>query len=94
MTIKAETLFKKWHKNPKFRREYEALEEEFDLARALIDARSRANLSQEELADRMETSQSVVARLESGRGNPSLSTLSRYAEATGTRLKIDFQPIQ
>ena len=64
-------LHKKWMKDPEYRREYDALEEEFALASAIIEARSRAGLTQEELAARMETSQSAIARLESGRMIPS-----------------------
>ena len=85
-------LHKKWMKDPEYRREYEALEEEFALASAIIEARSRAGLTQEELAARMETSQSAIARLESGRMIPSGGTLKRFAKATGTRLRISFEP--
>jgi transcriptional regulator with XRE-family HTH domain len=87
-------LHKKWMKDPEYRREYENLEEEFALASALIEARARAGLTQEELADRMETSQSAVARLESGRMIPSGRTLKRFAKATGTRLRISFEPLR
>jgi transcriptional regulator with XRE-family HTH domain len=79
-------------KDPDYRREYDALEEEFALASALIEARSRAGLTQEELAARMETSQSAIARMESGRTIPSGTTLKRFARATGTRLRITFEP--
>lgn len=58
---------------------------------ALGEARGEANPSQAEIARRMGTSQPAVARLESGRGNPSLATLRRYAEATGTKLRISFE---
>lgn len=85
-------LHKKWMKDPKYRHEYEGLEEEFALASALIEARSRAGLTQEELAAKMETSQSAIARLESGRTTPSGRTLKRFAKATGTRLRIRFEP--
>ncbi len=85
-------LHKKWLKDPSYRKEYDALESEFDLASALIDARSRAGLTQEELASRMDTSQSTIARLESGRTVPSGRTLARFAKATGTRLRITFEP--
>ena len=80
------TLGKKWKMDPAFRTEYDALEEEFALATALIEARKHADLTQEQLAARMETSQASIARLEGNKGNPSLNTLRRYAEATGTRL--------
>ena len=84
---------KKWRKDPCFVSAYDALEEEFALMNAFIDARSRAGLTQAELATRMKTSQSVIARLESGAAHPSTRTLARLAEATGTRLKISFKPI-
>jgi len=79
-------------RDPRYRREYDALEEEFALASAMIEARARAGLTQEELAERMATSQSAIARMESGRSIPSGSTLKRFAKATGTRLRIRFEP--
>lgn len=84
-------LGQKWKKDPAFKTEYDALEEEFALAAALIEARKLADLTQEQMAERMETSQAAIARLEGNKGNPSLSTLRRYAAATGTRLKITFE---
>jgi DNA-binding XRE family transcriptional regulator len=81
-----------WRKDPAYRVAYDALDEEFTLASALIEARSAADISQEEIARRMHTSQPAVARLEAGRGNPSLNTLRRYAAATGTRLRLVFEP--
>lgn len=83
-------LQKAWMKNPKYRREYEALEEEFSLTAALIEARSRAGLTQEQVARRMNTTQAVVARLEGSM--PSTRTLEKYAKATGSRLRISFEP--
>ena len=62
--ITLDDLHKKWLKSPSYRREYNALEEEFSLTRALIEARSRAGLTQEQVAQRMKTTQAVVARLE------------------------------
>ena len=85
-------LHKKWLKEPAYRKEYEALEEEFALASAMIAARARAGFTQEELAEKMQTSQSTIARLESGRTVPSGRTLARFAKATGTRLRISFEP--
>ncbi|MBV8755435.1 MAG: helix-turn-helix transcriptional regulator [Hyphomicrobiales bacterium] len=90
---RVDVLHKKWLKDAEYRREYDALEEEFALASAVVKARSRAGLSQAELARRMKTTQSTVARLESGRGRPSTRTLDRFAKATGHRLKISFEPI-
>ncbi len=84
--------FKRWDKEPGFNQAYDALEDEFVFAAALIDARAHAGLSQEDVAARMRTSQQAVSRLEGGRANPSLDTLHRFAKATGTRLKISFEP--
>ena len=79
-------------KEPGFKAGYDALEGEFAIASILIDARTRANLSQQELADRMGTSQSTIARLESGASKPSISTLERIAKATGTKVRISLEP--
>ncbi|MGA7485431.1 MAG: helix-turn-helix transcriptional regulator [Xanthobacteraceae bacterium] len=57
-------------------------------------ARIRAGLSQAELARRMQTTQSTIARLESGQGRPSTRTLDRFARATGHRLRISFEPVK
>jgi len=87
-------LHKKWMKDPNYRREYEALDEEFALIAEVAKARARAGLSQAQLAKRMKTTQSTIARLESGRGRPSTRTLDRFAKATGHRLKISFEPVK
>ena len=76
--------------DPEYRAAHAALEDEFTLVSALIGARVRAGLSQSELARRMGTSQAAIARMESGRYLPSSRTLQRFAEATGTKLRISF----
>ena len=91
---KIRELHRKWMKDPQYRREYNALEEEFTLAIAVAKARASAGLSQAELAKRMRTTQSTIARLESGRGQPSTRTLGRLAKATGHKLKITFEPMR
>lgn len=85
-------LHEKWMQNPEYRSEYDALEEEFSMASTLIRARTEAGLTQEELARRMNTTQSVIARMEGGRVKPSSRTLQRFAKATGMRMKITFVP--
>jgi transcriptional regulator with XRE-family HTH domain len=80
-------------KNPAYRREYAALAEEFALAKALLTARGNAGMTQAQVARRMKTTQTAVARLEGGRLNPSTRTLARYANATGHRLVIGFEPL-
>jgi ribosome-binding protein aMBF1 (putative translation factor) len=76
-----------------YREAYEALDEEFALIDSLIRARTSARLSQAEVASRMGTTESVISRLESGRAKPSTRTLERYAEATGHKLRISFEPL-
>jgi len=74
--------------DPTVRAEYDALAPEFEIAAELVKARVRAGLSQSELAARMGTSQSAIARLESGQTLPSTKTLLRYANATGSKFHV------
>lgn len=85
-------LKKRMMKNPDFRAEYAKADVEFSLVEALVRARAAANLTQADLAARLGTTQSAIARLEGGHVSPTLATLRRYAEATGTRLEIDLVP--
>jgi DNA-binding XRE family transcriptional regulator len=75
--------------NPEFQQEYEKADAEFRLVESLVNARTKANLSQAEVARRVGTTQSAIARLEGGGVTPSISTLRRYAEATGMGLEIN-----
>ncbi len=86
-------LHAKWMENPSYRAEYEAMRSEFELAAAIIDTRSKAGLTQEQLAELMAAPQSLVARIESGTHNTTLKTLERFARATGTHLRIVFEPL-
>ena len=90
MFIPVEEAFLEWRKDPEFVAAYDALEEEFALAEALIVARAKADMTQEDVAQKMGTTQAVIARLESGRSMPSTRTLTRFADATGTKLRISF----
>lgn len=83
-TLKAELLA-----NPELLQAYEDLKPEYEIARTIIRARVAAGLSQAELAERMGTAQSYVARLESGRILPSTKTLLKVAEATNTHARFD-----
>jgi len=75
-------------KDEGFRVEFVELEDEFALASQLIEARKKAHLTQDEVAKRMGTTQSVVARLESGHPLPSLRSLKRYAQAVNGKVEI------
>lgn len=85
-------LLARWRKDPAYAREFAELEGEFAIAAALISARSHAGLTQAELARRMGTTQSAVARMEGGKVKPSTATLEKVAAATGMRLKVVFEP--
>jgi transcriptional regulator with XRE-family HTH domain len=89
---KIKDLHRRWSRDDDYKAAYDGLEEEFRLARALIEARAAAGLSQSQLARRMKTSQSYIARIEGGKVRPSTDALERFAQATGTRLRIIFEP--
>ena len=72
---------------------YNAMADEFATARELISARSHAGLTQSQVAQRMGTTQSVIARLEGGRSAPSLRSIQRYAKAIGCRATIRIEPM-
>lgn len=76
--------------DPEVKATYENLRDEFELHAKLIELRKSANFTQEELAQKMHTTKSAIARLESLKSNPTLATLKSYAKAFGKRLKIEF----
>lgn len=88
MTVPYDQLKSKLLANPDVKREYEALAPEFEISAELLKARLRAGLSQAELAAIMSTSQSTIARLESGQTLPSTKTLLRFAQATGSKIHL------
>lgn len=77
-------------KNPKFRQALKEIEPEYQVARALILARLKNDLTQKELAKKMRTKQSVISRVENAKTTPSLSFLKRLAEVLDTRLEVRF----
>ena len=83
-TMRYEELLRESMRDPGFKREYDALEEEFTLAREIIELRIRRKLTQKQLAQQMGTSQPAIARIESGSyKNVSLSFLRRLGKALG-----------
>ena len=77
-------------KDDEFRREYEALEPEFAIMQAMIDARNSSGLTQKQLSERSGIAQGDISKLENGNGNPSIRTLKRLADAMGKKLRIEF----
>lgn len=75
-----------------FEKEYENLQPEFDVIRAIVDARISQNLTQKELAEKTGINQADISKLENGTRNPSLKLLKRLASGMGMELKIDFIP--
>ena len=80
--------------NEDFRKEYEAIQPEMDVIRAMIDARIEQNLTQKELAARTGIDQADISKLENGTRNPSLKLLKKLASGLGMQLKIEFVPMQ
>ncbi len=79
--------------NPKFRAEWEALEPEFQIIRAIIEGRDTKDLTQKQLSEATGITQADISRLENGTANPSLRTLKRLAAGLGMRLKLEFIPL-
>ena len=94
-TINSKKFLKKQLKNEKFKKEYDDLQEEFEIAREVIKLRKKLNLTQKELAVLAGTSQPAIARLESGNyKNLSLKFLRKVGKALGTTPKIHFKKIK
>ena len=85
-------FFEEQMKNPEFRKEWEALQPEFAIVQAMIDAREKTGMTQKELAEKTGITQADISRLENGNANPSLKTLQRLAEGMGMTLKLEFIP--
>ena len=78
--------------DPEFKKEYDALELEFELIRAFLDARNEKGLTQKELSQITGITQADISKLENGNANPSIKTLERLAAGLGKRLKIELVP--
>ena len=79
--------------DPEYRSEYDALEPEFAIIRAMVDTRKESGLTQKQLAEQTGIAQGDISKIENGNGNPSLKTLKRLASAMGMKLKLEFVPI-
>ena len=75
-----------------FRKEWENIQPEMDVIRAMVDARISQNLTQKELAERTGINQADISKLENGTRNPSLKLLKRLADGMGMTLKLEFVP--
>lgn len=80
-------------KEPGFRNEYEALEPEFAIAQAIIDARKKTGYTQKQLSEKTGIAQGDISKIEKGEANPSLRTLKRLASGMGMKLSLMFEPI-
>ncbi|MFA6729483.1 MAG: helix-turn-helix transcriptional regulator [Eubacteriales bacterium] len=79
-------------KNPEFKKEWDALEPEYQIIKAMLDSRAEKSLTQKQLADVTGIPQADISRLENGNANPSLKTLQRLADGMGMKLKLEFIP--
>ena len=87
-------LLKEQLKDPQFKAEWDALEPEYAIVQAIIDARKRSGLTQKELSDRSGINQADISRIERGVGNPSLRTITRLASSMGMTVKLEFTPVR
>lgn len=85
-------MLEKQLEDDEFRKEYEAIQPEMDVIRAIVDARASQNLTQKELAERTGINQADISKIENGTRNPSLNLLKRLADGMGMALKIEFIP--
>ena len=79
-------------RDPEFKKEYDALEPEFSIVQAMIDARKISGMTQKELSDKTGIAQGDISKLENGSANPSIKTLQRLAAGMGMKLKLEFIP--
>lgn len=85
-------MLSKQLQDDEFKKEYEAIQPEMDVIRAIVDARNSQNMTQKELAERTGINQADISKLENGTRNPSVNLLKRLAEGMGMALKIEFVP--
>ena len=93
MSNSFDDFLKEQLQDAEFRAEYEALEPEFAIMQAMIDARKATGMTQKQLAEATGINQADISKLERGSGNPSLRTLQRLAAGMGMRVKLEFEPI-
>ncbi len=86
-----DTYKQKLLKDPEFKKLYEDSRPEFEIAKAIIRARIENKITQKELAVKMNTTQSVISRVEQGKTSPSISLLKRLAAALNTTLQVQFK---
>ena len=77
--------------NPEFKKEWDNLEVEFQIIKAMIDGRNENHLTQRELSDMTGIAQGDISKIENGNANPSIKTLDRLADALGNKLKVTFE---
>ena len=87
-------MLEKQLEDDEFRKEYEAIQPEIDIIKALVDARNSLNLTQKELTERTGINQADISKIENSTRNPSLNLLKRLADGMGMVLKIEFIPKQ
>lgn len=87
-------MLSKQLQDEELKKEYDAIQPEMDVIRAIVDARTSQNMTQKELAERTGINQADISKLENGTRNPSVNLLKRLADGMGMALKIEFVPKQ
>ena len=87
-----DTLNRRLENDAEFRKEYEVLSPEYEIAKMLIACRNSGNLTQKQLSELTGIDQADISKIENGNANPSIKTLTRIASAMNMNLKIEFVP--
>ena len=89
-----DALLEKRLEDPDFKKEWDEIQPELDVIRAIVDARTSQHITQKELPARTGINQADISKLENGTRNPSLNLLKRLAAGMNMELKIEFVPLR
>lgn len=81
-------------KDPEFKKEWDALQPEFEIIQAMIDARAKTGMTQKQLSEKTGIAQGDISKLENGSANPSIKTLQRLAAGMNMKLELKFVPLE
>lgn len=90
--MKSDEFFEKLMEDPQYRKEYEKMQPETELVKALLKARRDARLTQAELSEKSGVAQADISKIESGKGNPTLKMIIRLAEAMNSHVELKIIP--
>lgn len=81
-------------KDPEFKKEWDNLDTQFQIIKAILDAREQQHITQKQLSEMTGIAQGDISKIENGNANPSIKTLIRIANALGKEIRLSFEPIK